>query len=59
MGFIFVFFLIFKKAIKILIDELLKRANTPEIHLEEFPSVTKYYRNHEFDHEERLDYHFL
>jgi len=33
--------------------------NIPEIHLEEFPSVTKYYHNHEFDHEERLDYHFL
>lgn len=35
------------------------RTNIPEIHWEEFPSVTRCCHNHEFDHEEKLDYHFL
>lgn len=39
--------------------QIARRANAPEIHLEDFPYVTKYYRNHEFDREERVDYHFL
>ena len=38
---------------------LLERVKIPEIHWEVFPSVTVYCRNHGFDHEERLNYHFL
>ena len=31
----------------------------PEIHWEGFPFVTRCYHNHEFDHGETQDYHFL
>jgi len=40
-------------------DKTCQAKNIPKIHLEGFPVVIGYYHNHEFDHEEKLDYHFL